>query len=91
MHLGNTWINNYDDNKNLNTMIKTIQSSSIDVDTFQTSRGQIEAIFVRSMFLLVEQISGKIWHNRGFNDKSVKTSKIVHLDLLNKIGYGPIA
>ena len=31
------------------------------------------------------------WHNRGFNDKSVKTSKIVHLDLLNKIGYGPIA
>ena len=38
-----------------------------------------------------EQISGKIWHNRGFNDKSVKTSKIVHLDLLNKIGYGPIA
>ena len=41
--------------------------------------------------LIVEQISGKIWHNRGFNDKSVKTSKIVHLDLLNKIGYGPIA
>ena len=41
--------------------------------------------------LLVEQISGKIWHNRGFNDKSVKTSKIVHLDLLIKIGYGPIA
>ena len=40
--------------------------------------------------LIVEQISGKIWHNRGFNDKSVKTSKIVHLDLLNKIGYGPI-
>ena len=40
---------------------------------------------------IVEQISGKIWHNRGFNDKSVKTSKIVHLDLLNKIGYGPIA
>ena len=40
---------------------------------------------------VVEQISGKIWHNRGFNDKSVKTSKIVHLDLLNKIGYGPIA
>ena len=39
---------------------------------------------------IVEQISGKIWHNRGFNDKSVKTSKIVHLDLLNKIGYGPI-
>ena len=31
------------------------------------------------------------WQNRGFNDKSVKTSKIVHLDLLNKIGYGPIA
>ena len=40
---------------------------------------------------LVEQISGKIWHNCGFNDKSVKTSKIVHLDLLIKIGYGPIA
>ena len=40
---------------------------------------------------IVEQISGKIWHNRGFNDKSVKTFKIVHLDLLNKIGYGPIA
>ena len=40
---------------------------------------------------IVEQISGKIWHNRGFNDKSVKTSKIVHLNLLNKIGYGPIA
>ena len=40
---------------------------------------------------VVEQISGKICHNRGFNDKSVKTSKIVHLDLLNKIGYGPIA
>ena len=40
---------------------------------------------------IVEQISGKIWHNRGFNDKSVKTSKIVHLDLLIKIGYGPIA
>ena len=40
--------------------------------------------------ILVEQISCKIWHNRGFNDKSVKTSKIVHLDLLNKIGYGPI-
>ena len=40
---------------------------------------------------IVEQISGKIWHNRGFNDKSVKISKIVHLDLLNKIGYGPIA
>ena len=31
--------------------------------------------------LLVEQISGKIWHNRGFNDKSVKTSKNGHLDL----------
>ena len=31
------------------------------------------------------------WQNRGFNDKSVKTSKIVHFDLLNKIGYGPIA
>ena len=31
------------------------------------------------------------WQNRGFNDKSVKTSKIVHLDLLIKIGYGPIA
>ena len=37
-------------------------------------------------------ISGAdFWQNRGFNDKSVKTSKIVHLDLLNKIGYGPIA
>ena len=43
------------------------------------------------MVFVVEQISGKIWHNCGFNDKSVKTSKIVHLDLLNKIGYGPIA
>ena len=31
------------------------------------------------------------WQNRGFNDKSVKTSKNVALDLLNKIGYGPIA
>ena len=31
------------------------------------------------------------WQNCGFNDKSVKTSKIVHLDLLIKIGYGPIA
>ena len=31
------------------------------------------------------------WQNRGFNDKSVKTSKIVALDLLIKIGYGPIA
>ena len=31
------------------------------------------------------------WQNRGFNDKSVKTSKIVHSDLLIKIGYGPIA
>ena len=40
--------------------------------------------------VLVEQISGKIWHNRGFNDKSVKTSKNVRLDLLNKTGYGPI-
>ena len=40
---------------------------------------------------IVEQISGKIWHNRGFNYKKVKTSKIVHLDLLSKIGYGPIA
>ena len=40
---------------------------------------------------IVEQISGKIWHIRAFNDKSVKTSKNVHLDLLNKIGYVPIA
>ena len=31
------------------------------------------------------------WQNRGSNDKSVKTSKNVSLDLLNKIGYGPIA
>ena len=31
------------------------------------------------------------WQNRGFNDKSAKTSKIVHLDLLIKIGHGPIA
>ena len=31
------------------------------------------------------------WQNRGFNDKSVKTSKIAALDLLIKIGYGPIA
>ena len=46
---------------------------------------------MHSREVLVEQISRKIWHNRGFNDKSVKTSKIVHLDLLNKIGYGPIA
>ena len=50
----------------------------------------IPSSFFRSVYL-VEQISGKIWHNRGFNDKSAKTSKIVHLDLLNKIGYGPIA
>ena len=41
--------------------------------------------------ILVEQFSDKIWHNRGFNDKSVKTSKNVDLDLLNKIGYGPLA
>ena len=38
------------------------------------------------------KVSGAdFWQNRGFNDKSVKTSKIVHLDLLSKIGYGPIA
>ena len=38
------------------------------------------------------RVSGAdFWQNRGFNDKSVKTSKIVHLDLLIKIGYGPIA
>ena len=30
------------------------------------------------------------WQNRGFNDKRVKTSKIIALDLLIKIGYGPI-
>ena len=41
--------------------------------------------------LIVKQISGKIWHNRGFNDNSVKTSKNVDLDLLKKIRYGPIA
>ena len=42
-------------------------------------------------FLRSSAISGAdFWQNRGFNDKSVKTSKIVHLDLLNKIGYGPI-
>ena len=37
------------------------------------------------------QISGAdFWQNRVFNDKSVKTSKNVPFDLLNKIGYGPI-
>ena len=39
---------------------------------------------------IVEQICGKIWQNRGFDDNSVKTSKNVALDLLNKMGYGPI-
>ena len=41
--------------------------------------------------VLVEHISCQILHDRGFNAKSVKTSKNVALDLLNKIGYGPIA
>ena len=27
------------------------------------------------------------WQNRGFNDKSVKTSQNIALGLLNKIGY----
>ena len=39
---------------------------------------------------LVKYSGADFWENRGFNDKSVKTSKIVHLDLLIKIGYGPI-
>ena len=43
-----------------------------------------------SVMVIVEQISYQIWHDHGFNDKSVKTSKNVALDLLNKIGYGPI-
>ena len=30
------------------------------------------------------------WQNHGFNDKSLKTSKYVALDLLNEIGYAPI-
>ena len=38
---------------------------------------------------LVEQISGQIWPNRGFNDKSMTTSKNVASDLLNKKGYDP--
>ena len=42
------------------------------------------------MGLIVEQISCQNWHDRGFNDKSVKTSKKIALDLLNKISYGPI-
>ena len=43
-------------------------------------------------FLQDSHLSGAdFWQNRGFNDKSVKTSRIVHLDLLIKIGYGPIA
>ena len=39
-------------------------------------------------FPIVQQICGKVWQNRGFNDKSIKTSKNVALVLLNKIGYG---
>ena len=35
----------------------------------------------------MEQISCEIWHDHGFHDKSVKTSKNVILDLLNEIGY----
>ena len=42
------------------------------------------------MSLVAEQISSQNWHDRGFNDKSVKTSKNVALDLLNKIAHGPI-
>ena len=30
------------------------------------------------------------WQNCGFDDKSIKTSKNVALDLLNRIGYRPI-
>ena len=39
---------------------------------------------------IVEQISCQIWHDRGFKDKSAKTSKKIALDLMNKKGYGPI-
>ena len=45
---------------------------------------------IAAEYISVEQISGQIWPNRGFDDKSKKTSKNVALDLLNKIGYGPI-
>ena len=45
----------------------------------------------RAFFILFHYSGADFWQNRGFNDKSVKTSKIVALDLLIKIGYGPIA
>ena len=79
------------------------QCSRVIINVFYFLRNRLLAVFysifdshpslpcvVIYIMYIVEQISGKIWHNRGFNDKSVKTSKIVHLDLLNKIGYGPI-
>ena len=48
--------------------------------------------FLVTPVITIIRISGAdFWQNRGFNDKSVKISKILHLDLLNKIGYGPIA
>ena len=45
---------------------------------------------MKCMFKLYIRSGADFWQNRGFNDKSVKTSKIVALDLLIKIGYGPI-
>ena len=43
------------------------------------------------MYILLLCIVGHISDkNRGFNDKSIKTSKNVSLDLLNKVNYGPI-
>ena len=48
-------------------------------------------IFLFNIIICIIDSGADFWQNRGFNDKSVKTSKIVHLDLLNKIGYGPIA
>ena len=50
------------------------------------------ATSLAAMLRITKSYSGAdFWQNRGFNDKSVKTSKIVQLDLLIKIGYGPIA
>ena len=43
-----------------------------------------------SYICVIQNSGADFWQNRGFNDKSVKTSKIVALDLLIKIGYGPI-
>ena len=49
------------------------------------------AVNVESIYRPIHNSGADFWQNRGFNDKSVKTSKIVPLDLLIKIGYGPIA